>query len=194
MRMQDLTDRLARWEHLGLTVFDSGTRLYGARSEGKPLGWLHHVCCRLEKARLDAFADENPFQKAFRYPDQWEEFNGAYLFTRALCLYGPNRGKPQYASDWPYDIVSHNVGYDDLTSRYDGLIIGGANMGPKSNHYIETRRGEVLAIDQDTSDQVFAWPDYETFVTSEIDRLNRIFDADGQPPPDIAEIAFSTGA
>jgi hypothetical protein len=64
-------------------------------------------------------------------------------------------------------------------------------MGPKSYHYIETRRCEVLAIDQDTSDQVFAWPDYETFVTSEIDRLNRIFDADGQPPPDIAEIGFA---
>jgi hypothetical protein len=66
-------------------------------------------------------------------------------------------------------------------------------MKRRSYFYIETRRGEVLAIDRDTSDQVFAWPDYETFVTSEIDRLNRIFDADGQRPPDIADIGFSAG-
>jgi hypothetical protein len=191
--MQDLIDRLARWEHLGLTVRDSGTRLYGARSEGKPLGWLHRVCCPLDKARLDAFADENPFQKAFHYPDQWEEFNGAYLFTEALYLFGLHLGKPQYASDQPYDMVSLNFGYYNLASRYDGLLIGGSNMKRRSYFYIETRHGEVLAIDRDTSDQIFAWPDYETFVTSEIDRLNRIFDADGQPPPDIAEFGFSMG-
>ena len=189
MQMRDLVDRLARWEHLGLTVCDSGTRLYGAQSEETPwLGWLHTVCCPVEKSRLDAFADENPFQKAFRYPDQWEEFNGAYLFRLALCLYGLRMGNPL---DWPYDIVSQNVGYDDLTSRYDGLIIGGANMGRRSYHYIETRRGEVLAIDQDTSDQVFVWPDYKTFVTSEIDRLNRLFDKDGQPPPNFEDIGYS---
>ena len=190
MRLQDLTDRLARWEHLGLTVFDSGTRLYGARSEGKPLGWLHCVCCPLDKARLDAFADENPFQKAFHYPEQWEEFNGAYLFGLALCLYGLQLGRPRHGLDFPYDIATPNWDSHDLTSRYDGLIIGGANIGRRSHYYIETRRGEVLAIDRDTSDQVFVWPDYETFVTSEIDRLNRLFDKDGQPPPDFDKIGY----
>jgi uncharacterized protein YbaR (Trm112 family) len=193
MQMRDLIDRLARWEHLGLMVYDSGTHAYGARSETRPRGWLHVVCCPLDKARLDAFADENAFQKAFRYPDQLLEFNGAYLFGLALCLYGLRLGKPKHGLDFPYSMVTPNFESYDLTSRYDGLIIGGANMKRRSYYYIETRRGEVLAIDRDTSDQVFAWPDYETFVTSEIDRLNRIFDADGQPPPDIAEIAFSTG-
>lgn len=120
---------------------------------------------------LERFFEENAFLQAFRHPLLWHEMNGFNLFRRAFSLYGPDLpSKPPRV--WrAYDVITTNVGQGDLHRRFDGIIFGGANFGRKDVFLLESRSGEVISVDRETSRETHRWPDFDTFLSAVLQEL-----------------------
>jgi hypothetical protein len=167
-----------RWLPLGETTLDDGTRLIGRFA---PDAYLHHFFPGLIGGELEVLEMflRRPVPKPLAR--LYQRFNGFRLFTGEFDIFGLRRSHTRTTRDvWqPFDIQDFNIyerpprtpgdivffaGYqDDLT------LLGMAPDGP-----------EVYATPEGKWKIKRTWPDLETCLLSEVERLAALFDDQGK--------------
>jgi len=175
-----LRKRLAPWEHVGFRVWKTGALVYGNLETGRINGWLHVVFPPIPEGNMKRVTDEVTFIKDYGYLNILGGINGAMLCSGMLELYGVHAtGSALRGPGILFDIFAENVNFTRHVERHDGLVFGSAMFAPVMRLYIETRTGEILSVDEETSDIAHRWPDFDTFFWGEIDRLEGHLKPDG---------------
>jgi len=191
MNYNGLIDALKKWEHLGVKPYLNGDVAYGKPFKNKGWGWLHQVAASIDDKLIAGFEKDNPFTQNYRHIKALYQCNGVNLFSGGLILYGLHLAGPFKTAVFPFDVVSHNINLSHIAKEYDGLIVGGAHFGRISISYLETRNGNLLAIDRESENVVHQWDDFDGFFTSEFNRLDEIFDENVLPPKDYEKRGYS---
>lgn len=179
MKLEYLRHSLRRWDHLGFEVEPDGTPIWGRLGDGRYRGWLHQIMPAYDADVLEVFLQENPFLAPYQHPKAWREFSGFELFSKTLSLYGPHL-KSNPPRVWrPMNVVNMNTSESWCTEKFDGLIFGSGFYG--KYFYVERRDGQVVAVCRETEGEVFRWPNFCEFLTTEIHRCSEAWNDDGEP-------------
>ncbi len=190
MDLDKVREMLVTWEGLDCRHFTSGTTYYGDPSRGIGTGWFHRLFAPLPKQDLERFAKENPYIRKFPFFKELHAFNGLCLFYDALFLFGIHSGKSQEAHDLPFNIVNENRDHWGQISGPTKMIIGGANFGYRSVRYVESEDGVVSAHERGQA-STHSWPCFRDFFVSEVARLSKAFNANGDPIIDLETARYS---
>ena len=191
MNYNKIVEALKKWDHLGVKRYPNGDVAYGKPSQNKGWGWLHEVAASIDDTLIAGFEKDNSFTQGYKHIKALYQCNGVNLFSGGLILYGLDLAGPFETAVLPFDIVTHNIELSCIAKKYDGLFVGGANFEYTTIDYLETRNGELLAINRTSEKVVHQWDDFGDFFTSEFNRLDEIFDDCGKPPPDYESRMYS---
>ncbi len=183
MKQTEVVEKLARWKHLGFKIDSIGDAIFGDIHSGPCLGWMASVMAPVDETLLNQFCRENPYIELFPYRNQLRLTNGLNLFSGALYLFGVHV-VTQRTAGIVWNIVPHNVEMRELTARFDAMAIGGAILENQTIYFLEQASGLVLAVDAETEELMFDYPDFDTFLTTEINRLTSVANIDGSLPAD----------
>jgi hypothetical protein len=170
MTLAELRSVLHPWDRYGFETWHDSL-VWGSLTETTVRGWLHTVMLPHATEELERFHAENAFLEAFRDPLLWREMNGFNLFARSLSLFGPDLPSKPPRVFRAFNVINTNVGQGDLHRRFDGIIFGGAEHGRKNVWLLESRSGEVVSVDRETSQETFRWPDFDTFLPAALREL-----------------------
>ncbi|TNC43791.1 hypothetical protein FHG66_20780 [Rubellimicrobium rubrum] len=187
--LANLRHFLEPWDRYG---FDQrhDALIWGSSTETTNRGWLHQVMLPHASEELDRFHAENRFLEAFRHPRLWCEMNGFNLFSKAFSLFGPALHSEPPRVWRAYNVVTTNMGQGGFHQRFDGIIFGGAEHGRRSVWLLETRSGEVVSADRETSQEIFRWPDFDSFLPAALNELAANWSEDERR---VTHLSFVTG-
>ena len=175
--------RLAeKWSVLGERTLGNGTRLIGHVPHVAPQAYLNQFFYpQLVGGEFDVVEMfvGRPMPRSLR--ELYSAFNGFALFSDDLCVYGLRRSHTRTIEDaWqPFAIQTPNTVERPLKAPEDVVFFGGygddltlLGMSPKSPRVFATspNRWKVKA----------EWPDLETCLVQEADRLAALYDAAGK--------------
>lgn len=169
--LADLRRFLEPWDRYGFEE-RSGALIWGSLTETTNRGWLHQVMLPHAVDELNRFYAENSFLEAFQHPRLWREMNGFNLFSGAFSLYGPDLLSEPPRIWRAFNAISSNMGQMNLHQTFDGIIFGGAGGGLGTDVWLmESRSGEVVSVDRETSQETFRWPNFDAFLPAVLNEL-----------------------
>jgi hypothetical protein len=170
----------------------NGAVLYGHTPHVAPEAWFHQVFAPLTDAEIAQLSETI----GHVFPEQLCSFlrqsNGLGLFSYALSLYGKRRNYARTGDDvWqPFCIVTANT-LERPNHARDGQIVIGGYRQDGSLLFID-RDGSVFRTRARSKKVLNRWESLWAMLDSEVQRLLRLFDAQGRrvsdektvPPPD----------
>lgn len=184
---------LEAWEHLGEVTNEMGTRLIGHVPHIAPKAYLHVIYAPTDSEEF-AELDERLGRPA---PNQLKQFfkfaNGLRIFSGWVSVEGfvPYKKKAEkHPYNYPADIM-----FPNSVARIKGLSDGATIVGSykiDSSKVLIEEDGHVIRIDaQGDGGLIQEWPDFDTWLFSEIEYLSQFFDKDGKITADPKEIFAS---
>lgn len=169
-----------RWLPLGEVVYDDGTRIIGHAPHIAPEAYLHEFFPGLVGGEFEVMEMflRRPVPAPLR--KLYKRFNGFRLFVGELDIFGIRRNYDRNLHDGrqPFDIQDSNIHErprrtpEDIVFfafyKDDGCELSMSPDGP-----------EVYATPMGKWKIKRTWPDLETCLLSEVERLATLFDAQG---------------
>jgi hypothetical protein len=167
-----------KWLSLGQATLDDGTRLIG---RVEPDAYLHVFFPGLVGGEFEAMEMfvRRPVPKPLR--DLYQRFNGFSLFRGELDLFGLRRSHTRTSRDvyQPFAIQTPNV--DERPPRTpEDIVFFGFYQDDGCEISISPRSPEVYATPMGKWKVERTWPDLETCLVSEVERLAALFDKQGR--------------
>jgi hypothetical protein len=181
--LQTIRKPLLRWTAIGHRVFDDGTELIGRVPHVAPEAWLHKLFPKLDSQIIARYEEVLPGFKGSAFSRFLQLFNGLNLFSTDFYLLGHRSSYKRDGSVFqPWELLTSNGPNRGGIAPPELLIIGGSNVLRKGVTFTENPSGSIWAIDRTRPGlPMFEWPDFETFLYSEIRRLASLFDDEGRP-------------
>jgi hypothetical protein len=146
-----------------------------------PNAYLHIVFKGANKHSLEVVGDEIQLPQGWR--DTLATQNGAILYSGAISFFGVNfptalMSRADVFEGPPFSIVDENRNWPSKEpDRY--VSIGGYGYDG-TRAVLDRRDGDVFAMPRKTDSVLRRWPDADTWVRQELDRLTKLFDRDGK--------------
>lgn len=182
MIFSDILSILESFSHLGEKKYSDGAKQIGYIPHKAPLAYLHVLFRPLTIE--DIYRIEDVLHCSL--PDQYKEFlfltNGINLFSDSLSLDGLRTSYDRTGNGKiePYDIQTPNIEERPKDAKNSFVFIGGYNFDG-SHLYIDTNTGKVFRCERWHSLHILnEWKDFWTMLSSEVERLNKLFDKDGR--------------
>lgn len=181
-----LMEILNRWAHLGSRVTQRGVRLIGQQLFRSEWSYLHCVYEPLDEAGLGKLQASlgRPLPPVLR--EFYAKANGLYLFNGingALGIQGLRHDYGRELCDESYQPVS--LEYGNAIERVKGhssdMTFFGWYKHDGSNLYCRDGDSRVFMCPRLSVEPTLCeWPDFQTFLLSETERLAAFFSADGR--------------
>jgi hypothetical protein len=179
---REIRQALGAWGYLGVDLTPSGSAYWGRPRPAEGMGFLHRLFAPISLQSYEEITDFNPLFKNFSYPHLLVQMNGMNAYRDTFYLFGAHH-KQKSGLDMPYNILNTNREAWGILSSQDQLVIGGGNLGNRTDNYVQRSDGSVFAAGglMTPLEGVinYEWPDLETFCTSELARLALCFDTNG---------------
>jgi hypothetical protein len=191
MMPSDYLERVQRtlsgFRQLGERTLSDGTMLIGHVPHVAPEAWLHAQFPPLREDQLrevEAAVGRSipPGFAAFLL-----EMNGLSLFSDALSIYGlrSNFSRAPDAVWQPYSIATPNTFERPVDAPTAAVFVGGFDYDG-SLLYIDAPRSVVHRCSRDSAKPLNTWSTFSKMLTSETERIAKLFDATGrQIDPDV---------
>ncbi len=183
MNIQDtIMPILRKAETLGTEKLDDGTLLIGRVPHIAPLARLHIVPGGLREEGIALLEDHINRKIPNNYRDFLRQTNGLHVYSDAISLDGL---RTNYARDiagaWqPFSLIEPNTYERPRDAKDSYLFIGGYGYDG-SSLFVDSDSGKVYRCAQKYASEIFnVWPDFWTMLTSEVERLDGLFDAEGK--------------
>jgi hypothetical protein len=182
--LQHVLQRVREWEHLGTRSDSSGSRLVAHTPRDFPQAYLHTLFAPLSAGRWKSCGLSLPGQLQALYI----ECNGLSLFAGALSIYGMREHyhRDLSAQFQPFDLATH---HDECVRSFhpgaeqqfgEPVFFGGYNRD--GSHLLTTPYSPVVyRLLRGSTRPVNEWPDLQTFLDTEYDRLDALFTRSGYP-------------
>lgn len=185
-------------KELDTEILTNGTLLIGRVPHVAPLARLHIIPSGI-KDDVIALLEDNLNHKIPKvYKDFLKQANGIHIFSDSISLDGLRENYIRdVAGAWlPFNIIEPNT-YERPRDANDSFLYIGGYGYDGSQLIIDDKTGKILRCTRFVSSEVLnVWPDFWTMLTSEVERLDGLFDAEGKkkypdrpttPEPDIVK-------
>jgi hypothetical protein len=175
-----LTQKLEKWSRLGVRRYSDGTMRIGRLTERAAEAYLHSLYGPLSADECEMLEEmvNQPIPRVLK--QFYLSHNGCNLFRGSLVVFGLRRSYDRSDFDAmacnPFDLVVPAVTYKDKSPSGQGLCI--CTYQDKSPVFIEPD-GKVVRTTHSDSHRLNRWSSFEHWIVSEVDRINRFFDASG---------------
>ncbi len=164
-------------------VFSGGTELIQHLPAVAPLAYLHSLFAPLAISEIGELDDSLGGVIPKSYQDFLQHMNGAIFFGGALSFFGAksplNKGL-DHATQQPFDILPANSQELFRTILPGHCIVGGYNWD--SSRVVMPTHGEsVFRCDNTLYEVMNSWPNFQSFIFAEYNRLLALFDEVGLP-------------
>ena len=181
---------LEAWSQLGEVTNDMGTRLIGHVPHIAPKAYLHVVYAPSDSEEF-AELDERLGRPVPAQLKRFFEFtNGMMIFSGSIRVMGfvPHKRKAEvHVYNYPSDIETPNSGARIKGLRDDAVVVGFYKHG--GSYAVIDSDGSVARFDpKGIGKLIQEWPDFDTWLFSEIERLSEYFDENGKMTADPKEI------
>jgi len=174
---------LARWSDLGSIKFPDGCQLIGHVPHYAPEAYLHSIFRPLSEAELEIVERQigknlQPVLVSFLM-----RMNGLSIFSGAISLYGYRTSNKRSSilemQCQPFDIIQYNLREKPKNLCSSDIAIG--SYGDDCSKIIMCANQSIFRTERyDASCVLNRWGDLQSWLTCEVERLTRIFDADGR--------------
>jgi hypothetical protein len=165
----------------GVELLENGTELICRTPHIAPLAWCHKIFPPLHEKYIYDLEKQMRLNIPPDYQNFLKDTNGINLFSSGLKLYGMrfNFNRNLYDVWQPFDIITPNTNERPKILSDDILIIGSAYDGSKIA--IIGRNDKVIRFDDNTFEVLNEWENFDSYLTSEIERLELLFEENGVP-------------
>ncbi|MES4793016.1 MAG: hypothetical protein C4321_08570 [Chloroflexota bacterium] len=169
------------WKPCGARILSSGTELICHTPWISREAWLHIIYRPLDIEAISTM------EKALRrpLPPDLKEFyfraNGIHVFSDAFAIDGlrKNFARVGDASWQPYSLVHSNLeSFPRCPEEY--LFFGSYEDGSKVAYVHPDETSDVIQVDCDTGQVLAEWPDFWTWLLTELERVSEHFDVRGR--------------
>ncbi|MDX6750491.1 hypothetical protein SH611_11790 [Geminicoccaceae bacterium 1502E] len=183
---------LERWAHLGNEAPEPGGRLIAHLPHKAPLFWMHRLYPALDEERIAALEEELEREVPGSFRDLLLRMNGARLFCPFLNIFGGDtsrRRDPTYVMGEPISLRYGNVIERARNLPSVAFCIGSMVGNAIACRYYLFGDGTVRLVRQHDASHVAAeWPDIQTMLLAETQRLGTLHDAEGETLVEAHEI------
>jgi hypothetical protein len=183
-RFEDLLTILERWAACGERRLPDGTKLICPTPHVGSLAWLHELFGPVGPEAIS----KAEARCGCIFPEDLRQFftlsNGLSLFSGRISIYGIRRNYARTGDDrWqPFDIADHNE-YSDRPDNCSNSILFFASLNRGTDRCFFEDWDDGHRVGQ-TSRKEFAptryWPDFWTWLFTEVQWLERLFDPQGR--------------
>ena len=174
-----LIDFLDEYRHLGQKTLSNGATLIGKAPHIAAEAWLHHMYAPLSEHDIELIEQQLNQGIPCSYKKFLSAGNGLNIFNTTLSLYGLRSNYNRNELDvWqPFDLIIANT--TEKPKGANDLFIIGAYDWDGSKLCIHQDDEQVFVIDND-NEFVCRWKDFDTMLSSELKRLQLLFDSEGK--------------
>lgn len=180
--IQHILQRFGEWEHLGTRDDSSGSRLIAHTPRDYPEAYLHAFFAPITAAAWDTYGLPLPGQLQVLY----RECNGLSLFAGSLSIYGirAHYHRDLSAQFQPFDLASHHSEcirsfHPNAEQQFEEPIFFGSYSRDGSHVLTTPYSPKVFRLLRGNRVPVNSWPDLQTFLMAEYDRLDGHFTRSG---------------
>ena len=176
---------LRKWDHLGSRTTARGVRLIGKTPHRGSMAYFHDVYELLSEEQISLIEQKilRPLPSALR--TFYRKANGLSIFSNELSIGGLRHDYSRELTDegayQPGSLEEGNL-YERIQGYSNDMVFfGWYMMDPGFNVYI--RDGEekiIMCPRRQTEPTLYEWPDFETFLLSEAERLAALFNTEGR--------------
>ena len=169
------------YSNLGTRVLDNGTRLIGHVPHVAREAWFHEIDAPLTEQGVSQVEHELGTQLPTVFRSFLQRCNGLRAFSGHLFMYGWRYSFAR-AGDavWqPFSILTPNLDERPRNAKNSYLFVGGYEPNGLEL-YIDTADLRVYRCRQRSAKALHEWPDFETMLESEMQRLSALFDREGR--------------
>ncbi|HCC83782.1 TPA: hypothetical protein DEP96_02950 [Candidatus Uhrbacteria bacterium] len=183
MNIQDtIMPILRKANSLGVELLDDGTQLIGHVPHVAPRARLHVVPPGLKESEVNQLEIE----VGKTIPDEYKQLliqtNGLSIYSDSLSFYGLRADfiRNERAPWLAYSMVDPN-NYERPRDAKDSYVFIGGYSYDGSSLFIDSNSGKVFRCAQFRASEIYnIWPDFWTMLTSEVERLDSLFNAEGK--------------
>lgn len=170
----EIQSLIMKFKHLGYEK-TTYAKLYGRAPHIAPLAWTHSVFNPLNDDEITLLKEKIPSMPLF-YEKFLKFYNGFSLFGSTLSFYGLRRyNNRDYDSVWqPYDLIDLNTFDKPNDSRVSNFFFG-AYSWDGSYIYYDTEDYKIKRCTSDSIKPINIWDDFEIFILSELERIEKLF-------------------
>jgi hypothetical protein len=173
MKFSEIEDMLTAQHDDDCTRYADGSITMGNPRNFASLRCMHILFAPAPSAILQKLVDDFEEISKFPYLHELSEHNGLDIFFGDFLIYGARvafkKGNAPYTV---FDVFSHNRDFYQIGLSRGRLVIG-SNKNTAENHLVQDISGKTSAIDIETGKITEVWPNFETLVRKEIERLSK---------------------
>lgn len=182
----EIQSLVMKFKHLGYEE-TTYAKLYGKAPHIAPLAWTHSVFNPLNNHEVLLIKEEIHNLPQF-YENFLKFYNGFSLYGSTLSFYGLRRNNTRdYDSVWqPYDLIDLNT-FDKPNDSTDSIFFFGSYSWDGSYIYYDYDDYKIKRCTCDSIKPLNIWDDFESFLLTELVRIEKIFNEFGVKINDDAE-------
>lgn len=179
---EEIKEKLMKFKNLGYKEIE-GCLLIGKPSYLPKFAWLVRIMAPLTKEDFSFMEEKYSIKVPSVYKDFLMNFsNGLSLFSGTFALEGYRKHykRDETALLQPFALDISNV-FERPKNAKDTYFFMGFYDWDGSELYIDTETNHVHFCKRDDATSLYEWNSFEEMLTSEIDRLLKLFTEDGRP-------------
>lgn len=180
---QDIIKSLRTWETGGNKVLENGTELICQTPHIAPQAWLHILYPSLKVEQIKEYEMRFPNQFPSEYSGFLEMTNGINIFSDSLSIWGLRNNYERIGDRaiQPYDILALNTerpkGCPSSWLFFGSYSWDGTRMMFDLGESFEINR--VYRCARRSTQILQEWPNFWNWLTSEVERIGKLFDPNG---------------
>ncbi|MDD6487601.1 MAG: SMI1/KNR4 family protein [Spirochaetales bacterium] len=179
---EEIKEKLMKFKDLGYEERE-GCCLIGKPEYLPKLAWLIVIMSPLKNDEILLMEEKYSIKIPPVYKNFLQDFgNGLDIFTGTLSFFGYRKHykRDETAILQPFALDIPNV-YERPKNAKDTYFFMGFYDWDGSELYIDTETNHVHFCKRDDATSLYEWNSFEEMLTSEIDRLLKLFTEDGRP-------------
>lgn len=182
-QIDEIIEILNRWKNGGKKKLSNGTELICHVPHVAPEAWLHEIYAPLSKENIESLENAVPL----KLPQEYKEFllrtNGINIFSDSLSIWGLRKSYSRSGDEaiQPYDVISMNKERPKNCPDTWLFFAGYSWDGTRLFFDLSSERdsGKVYRCERYNARIIQEWPSLGEFLTSEVERLSKLFDEKG---------------
>lgn len=175
-------ERLKGYKHLGEKLCENGTLLIGRAPHIAPYAWLNFIYPPLSNEEIQNLEHEMKTEIPNDYKSFLKISNGLGIL-HTLSLYGLRNNYKRSikeAEQQPFSLTTPNISEKPKKAGKNIFYIGGYSSGNGAWLYIDKENNTVHLCKKGGVKSLYQWNSFDEMLSSEVDRLVRLFDSDGK--------------
>jgi hypothetical protein len=174
---------ISKWSPKGEKILPNGARLICPTPHVAPEAWLHVLFTPLTTEKIEEMEKKLGMQLPNDFKNFLHKTNGLALFSYCIKIWGVRQTMARSGSAaWqPHDLIDHNYESERPNGSPKGIIYFGSTENGSSWCFFEFNKDgyHVGKTNRSNYHPDSYWPDFGSWLLSEMASLEKVFDANG---------------